>query len=79
MCEDYVIRVPDKKRLHLKWCLLDDETKDLSRDLPGAKRGSQRVDPVLRDNGLLLNQLRVDKYKERQGRQEDPNKEIKTA
>ena len=51
-CEDYVIRVPHKKKLHLKWCLLDEGTKDLSKVLPETKKGSQL------DNGLLLDQLR---------------------
>ena len=43
-CEDYDVIVPHKKKLHLKWCLLDDEVKDFTKEVTETEGGGPPED-----------------------------------
>ena len=43
-CEDYDVIVPHKKKLHLKWCLLDDEVKDFTKEVTKTEGGGPPED-----------------------------------
>merc|ERR1711981_934192 len=45
-CEDYKIIVPYKKKLHLKWCLLDDGVTDFTKEVTEAEGGGPPDDPA---------------------------------
>ena len=49
-CEDYDVVVPHKKKLHLKWCLLDDEVKDFTKEVTETEGGGPPEDTIVDSN-----------------------------
>ena len=45
-CTDYNVLVPHKKKLHLKWCLLDEAVKDFTEAVEAAEGGGPPEDPA---------------------------------
>ena len=46
-CEDYDVMVPHKKRLHLKWCLLDDSKNDFTKEVTEPEGGEPPKSPLI--------------------------------
>ena len=46
-CDDYDVIVPHKKRLHLKWCLLDDGMTDFTKEVEEAEGGGAPQSPLI--------------------------------
>jgi len=45
-CKPYDIIIPYKKKLHLKWCLLDDDVKDFTKEVTETVGGGPPEDPA---------------------------------